>query len=77
VGAELLHADRRTDITKLTVAFRNYAKSVWQRIVKDAEGPVVHLFCEVLGHELDTWLTARDFNQELPNKKQNFWHSGC
>jgi hypothetical protein len=27
VGAELLHADRRTDM-KLIVAFRNFAKSV-------------------------------------------------
>ena len=26
VGAELFHADRRTDMTKLTVAFRNFAK---------------------------------------------------
>jgi len=25
VGAELLHADRRTDMTKLTVAFRSFA----------------------------------------------------
>ena len=25
VGAELFHADRRTDMTKLTVAFRNFA----------------------------------------------------
>jgi hypothetical protein len=24
VGAELIHADGRTDMTKLTVAFRNY-----------------------------------------------------
>jgi hypothetical protein len=27
VGAELFHADRRTDTTKLTVAFRNFAKA--------------------------------------------------
>ena len=27
VGAELLHADRRTDMMKLTVAFRNFAKT--------------------------------------------------
>ena len=26
VGAELFHADGRTDMTKLTVAFRNFAK---------------------------------------------------
>jgi Zn/Cd-binding protein ZinT len=25
VGAELFHADRRTDITKVIVAFRNFA----------------------------------------------------
>jgi len=24
VGAELFHADRRTDVTKIMVAFRNY-----------------------------------------------------
>ena len=27
VGAELFHADRQTDTTKLTVAFRNFAKA--------------------------------------------------
>ena len=27
VGAELLHEDRRTDMTKLIVAFRNIAKA--------------------------------------------------
>ena len=27
VGAELLHADRRTDMTKLIVAFRNFANA--------------------------------------------------
>jgi len=27
VGAELLHADRRTDMMKLIVAFRNFANS--------------------------------------------------
>ena len=26
VGAELFHADGQTDITKLTVAFRNFSK---------------------------------------------------
>ena len=26
-GAELLHADRQTDMTKLIVAFRNFAKT--------------------------------------------------
>jgi len=28
VGAELFHEDRRTDMTKLTVAFRNFAKMI-------------------------------------------------
>jgi len=27
VGAELFHADRRTDVTKLIDAFRNFAKA--------------------------------------------------
>ena len=27
VGAELFHADGRTDMTKLTVAFRNFANA--------------------------------------------------
>jgi hypothetical protein len=27
LGAELFHADGRTDMTKLIVAFRNFAKS--------------------------------------------------
>jgi len=27
VGAELLHADGRTDITKLIIAFRNFANA--------------------------------------------------
>jgi hypothetical protein len=27
MGAELCHADRRTDITKLKVAFRNFANA--------------------------------------------------
>jgi hypothetical protein len=32
VGAELFHADRRTDVTKLIVSFRNFAKSVYKRL---------------------------------------------
>jgi hypothetical protein len=28
VGAELFRADRRTDVTKLIVAFRNYANAL-------------------------------------------------
>ena len=28
VGAELLHADRRTDMMQLIVAFRNFAKAL-------------------------------------------------
>jgi len=27
VGAELFHTDRQADVTKLTVAFRNFAKA--------------------------------------------------
>jgi len=27
VGAELFHTDRRTDMTKLTVAFRNFSNA--------------------------------------------------
>jgi len=27
VGAELFHADGQTDMTKLTIAFRNFAKT--------------------------------------------------
>ena len=27
VGAEMFHADRQTDMTKLTVAFRNFANA--------------------------------------------------
>jgi hypothetical protein len=27
VGAELFHADRQTDVTKLIVAFRNFANT--------------------------------------------------
>jgi len=27
VGAELFHADRRTDMTKLIIAFRNFANA--------------------------------------------------
>jgi len=27
VGAELFHADKRTDVTKLIVAFRNFANA--------------------------------------------------
>jgi hypothetical protein len=34
VGAELFHADRRTDMTKLIVAFRNFAQAA--RKMKEA-----------------------------------------
>jgi hypothetical protein len=34
VGAELLHADRRTDMTKLIVAFSNFANAPKQYILK-------------------------------------------
>ena len=30
VGAQLFHADRQTDITKLIVAFRNFCERVYQ-----------------------------------------------
>jgi hypothetical protein len=33
VGAKLFHADRRTDMTKLTVAFRNFANAPKNRPV--------------------------------------------
>jgi hypothetical protein len=33
VGAELLHADGRTDMTKLIVAFRKFAKAPKIRII--------------------------------------------
>jgi len=42
-GAELIHADGRTDMTKVIGAFRNYAKvskvinEIWQ-IIEDYEG---------------------------------------
>jgi len=35
VGAELFHADRRTDMTKLTVAFQNFANA-----------PKMYFFCQ-------------------------------
>jgi len=40
VGAELLHVDRRTDMTKLIVAFRNFVKQpknhhVYQKYYKN------------------------------------------
>jgi len=33
VGAELVRADRRTDTTKLTVAFRNFANALKKGLV--------------------------------------------
>ena len=33
LGAELFHADRQTDVTKLIVDFRNFAKEVKKRIL--------------------------------------------
>jgi hypothetical protein len=33
VGAELFHADGRTDMTKLTAAFRNFADSPKNRVI--------------------------------------------
>jgi hypothetical protein len=43
VGAELFHADRRTDMTKLIVAFRNFAKATksesW-RFISIADDPM-------------------------------------
>jgi hypothetical protein len=35
VGAELFHADGRTDMTKLIVAFRNFANSPKNVIISD------------------------------------------
>ena len=33
VGAELFHADRRTDMTKLMVAFRNFSNAPKKKIL--------------------------------------------
>jgi len=35
VGAEFIHADRRTDMTKLIVAFRNFANAPKNTAVKN------------------------------------------
>jgi len=35
VGAELLHADGQTDVSKLIVVFRNFAKAPKKRLNKD------------------------------------------
>ena len=32
MGAELFHADRRTDMTKLVVAFRNFADALNEKV---------------------------------------------
>jgi hypothetical protein len=40
VGAELFHADRRTDMTKLTVAFRNFANVLKKEKKKRKKNPV-------------------------------------
>ena len=40
VGAELFHADRRTDMTKLTVSFHNFANAP-KNIMTDGKG--VHI----------------------------------
>ena len=36
MGAELFHADGRTDMTKLTAAFRNFANSSKNHVVNIA-----------------------------------------
>jgi hypothetical protein len=38
VGAELFHADGRTDMTKLIVAFRNFANAPKSQLVNVVEG---------------------------------------
>jgi len=43
VGAELFHADRQTDMTKLIVVFRNFAKTPTSRVLPRS----VLMFCTV------------------------------
>jgi hypothetical protein len=44
VGAELFHADRRTDMTKLIVAFRNFANAPKNVEVKLTFVKVIFIF---------------------------------
>jgi hypothetical protein len=56
LGAELFHTDRRTDITKLTATFRNFANAPIQAGRPGKISPVGKqrtyrpLLCDILGY---------------------------
>jgi hypothetical protein len=74
VGAELSHADRRTNMTKLTVAFRNFAngpKTVpsygeWTpvcvySVTRQRQASVQHSALAMSSNRTDTFPTAQSF----------------
>jgi hypothetical protein len=49
VGAELSHADRRTDMTKLAVAFRNFVNALKN---ETSDSPIFRTYVVYLQHTL-------------------------
>jgi len=77
VGAELFHADRRIDTTKLTVAFRNFAN-----VPKNRRKPMVPEYFEYLKipdqdkHDYLHFLTPRILSVLTQTVKRNILKTG-
>jgi hypothetical protein len=67
VGAELLHADRQTDMTKLTVVFRNFANAP-KKVGLKRKRPYPHILIYVLwGPSINEIFTGKG-NYEASNR---------
>ena len=60
VGAELFHADRQTDMTKLIVAFRNFAKAPKNSLMLSL-CPSVNLYQRLMWRRIFMNLGIKDF----------------
>jgi len=56
VGTELLHVDRQTDMTKLIVAFRNFAKAPNTEFLSHIKLPLYSKYMHVLQQKNPTGL---------------------
>jgi hypothetical protein len=55
---ELFHVDKRTDMRKLTVAFRNFAKAP-----KNKDNPQAQYTCRVRNHQTDIYWVNKETNR--------------
>jgi hypothetical protein len=76
VGGELFHADRRTDMAKLIVAFRNFANAPNERNFIAFEIPYIFLLPNSPQWDIDSSFTRLyDHTEDTPHSVGLLWTS--